>query len=70
MGKGAWRKRFGATAFNRAHRRGLQRNAAASAGSVRDTACLPALPSVAALPDRGASEAARWALARLGPGPR
>jgi epoxyqueuosine reductase len=70
MGKGAWRKRFGATAFNRAHRRGLQRNAAASAGAVRDAACLPALPSVAALPDRGASEAARWALARLGPGPR
>ena len=30
MGRGEWRRRFGATALNRAGRRGLQRNAAAS----------------------------------------
>jgi epoxyqueuosine reductase len=70
MGKGAWRKRFGATALNRAHRRGIQRNAAASAGAVRDAACLPALPSIACLPDRGASDAARWAQDRLAILPR
>lgn len=70
MGKGAWRRRFGATALNRAHRRGLQRNAAASAGAVHDAACLPALPAIASLSDRGASDAARWAQDRLGILPR
>ena len=70
MGKGAWRKRFGATALNRAHRRGIQRNAAASAGSVHDSACLAALPAIASLPDRGASDAARWARGRLDVLPR
>ncbi|HEV2064355.1 MAG TPA: tRNA epoxyqueuosine(34) reductase QueG, partial [Thermoanaerobaculia bacterium] len=70
MGRGAWRKRFGATALNRAGRRGLQRNAAASAGAVGDALCLPALPAIAAVPDRGASDAARWAQARLGSGSR
>lgn len=70
MGRGAWRQRFRATAFNRAGRRGLQRNAACSAGAVGDAACLPALPAVAALPDRAASDAARWASGRLCPGPR
>jgi len=34
MGRGAWRRRFGKTAVNRAARRGLQRNAAVSAGAV------------------------------------
>jgi len=64
--RGEWKKRFGATAFNRAGRRGLQRNAAASAGATGDASCLPALPAVAALPDRGARDAAAWALTRLG----
>src|SRR5262249_44967161 len=41
MGRGAWRRRFGKTAVNRAARRGLQRNAAVSAGVVGDRACLP-----------------------------
>jgi len=67
MGKGEWKKRYGATAFNRASRRGLQRNAAASAGATGDTSCLPVLPAVAALPDSGARDAARWALTRLDP---
>jgi epoxyqueuosine reductase len=70
MGKGAWRKRFQATAFNRAGRRGLQRNAACSAGAVEDAACLPVLPAVAGLPDRAASDAARWASTRLSAGHR
>ena len=67
MGKGEWRRRFGATALNRAARRGLQRNAAASAGSIGDASCGPALESAAAVAEPGLSDAARWALARLGP---
>ena len=70
MGKGEWRRRFRATALNRAGRRGLQRNAACSAGAVSDASCLPALPALASLPDRAASDAARWAFARLSPSPR
>ena len=65
MGKGEWRRRFGATALNRAGRRGLQRNAAASAGAVGDSALLPALGAVAQIGDRGLSDAARWASGRL-----
>jgi epoxyqueuosine reductase len=65
MGKGAWRRRFGKTAVNRAARRGLQRNAALSAGASADAACLPALRNAAALQEPGLSDAARWALARL-----
>lgn len=65
MGKGEWRRRFGATALNRAGRRGLQRNAAASAGAVGDSALLPALGAVAQIGDRGLSDAARWACRRL-----
>jgi epoxyqueuosine reductase QueG len=67
MGKGAWRRRFGTTAVNRAARRGLQRNAAASAGATRDAACLPALQKAARVEEPGLSEAAGWALGRLGP---
>jgi epoxyqueuosine reductase len=67
MGKGEWKKRYGATALNRAGRRGLQRNAAASAGATGDASCRPLLPAVASLPDGGAGDAARWALTRLGP---
>ena len=65
MGKGAWRRRFGKTAVNRAARRGLQRNAALSAGARADAACLPALQKASALQEPGLSDAARWALARL-----
>lgn len=35
MGRGEWRRRYGATALNRAGWRGLQRNAAASSGDAR-----------------------------------
>ena len=65
MGKGDWRRRFGATAVNRATRRGLQRNAALSAGACGDRECLPALRRAAALSEPGLSDAARWALERL-----
>ena len=65
MGKGAWRRRFGKSAVNRAARRGLQRNAALSAGARADASCLPALRRAAALEEPGLSDAARWALRRL-----
>jgi epoxyqueuosine reductase len=65
MGKGAWRRRFGKTAVNRAARRGLQRNAALSAGSCGDRACLPGLRGAARVREAGLSDAARWALAKL-----
>ena len=67
MGKGAWRRRFGRTAVNRAARRGLQRNAAASAGATRDSACGPALEKAERVAEPGLSEAAGWALGRLVP---
>ena len=65
MGKGEWRRRFGASALNRAGRRGIQRNAAASAGAVGDFALLPALGALAQIGDRGLSDAAQWACRRL-----
>jgi epoxyqueuosine reductase len=65
MGRGAWRRRFGKSAVNRATRRGLQRNAALSAGATGDRDCRPALDRAAALSEKGLSDAARWALARL-----
>jgi len=65
MGKGEWRRRFGATALNRAGRRGMQRNAAASAGATEDRTLLPALARAAASGDRGLSDAAEWASGRL-----
>jgi epoxyqueuosine reductase len=67
MGKGAWRRRFGTTAVNRAARRGLQRNAAASAGAIRDADCRPGLERAARVEESGLSEAAGWALRRLEP---
>ena len=66
MGKGGWRRRFGKTAVNRAKRRGLQRNAAASAGAKRDRACLPVLRSAARVQEPGLADAAAWARERLG----
>jgi len=65
MGRGAWRRRFGKTAVNRAGRRGLQRNAALSAGAAADRRCEAALRRTASLEEPGLSDAARWALARL-----
>jgi epoxyqueuosine reductase len=68
MGPGEWRRRFGATALNRAGRRGLQRNAAVSAGATSDLTVLPALPRAAHTLDRGLADAARWAALRLDEG--
>ena len=65
MGPGEWRRRFGATALNRAGRRGVQRNAAASAGSVREFALLPVLRKASALSETGLRDAAGWAVSRL-----
>jgi epoxyqueuosine reductase QueG len=65
MGKGAWRRRFGRSAVNRAARRGLQRNAAASAGARRDASCRGALEAAARVAEPGLANAARWALGRL-----
>jgi len=69
MGKGEWRRRFGSSALNRAGRRGVQRNAAASAGAVGDSALLPALGAACRTGDRGLADAAAWAEARLVPAP-
>ncbi len=65
MGPGQWRRRYGATALNRAGRRGLQRNAAASAGACGDRSSLPALARAAAVSEPGLSDASAWALSRL-----
>jgi epoxyqueuosine reductase len=67
MGPGQWRRRYGATALNRAGRRGVQRNAAASAGACRDVSSEPALKRAAGLAEAGLSDASAWALARLVP---
>ncbi len=65
MGPGEWRRRHAASALNRAGRRGLQRNAAASAGSMRDRRLLPALERAAQVAEPGLSDAAAWAAGRL-----
>jgi epoxyqueuosine reductase QueG len=65
LGPGAWRRRFGKSAFNRAGRRGLQRNAAASAGACRDDAARPGLERAAAATEPGLADAAAWAIARF-----
>lgn len=67
MGAGQWRRRYGATALNRAGRRGVQRNAAASAGASGDFSSAPALERAAGLAEAGLSDASAWALARLAP---
>lgn len=67
MGPGEWRRRWGATALNRAGRRGLQRNAAASAGACGDSSCLPVLRRTARVSERGLSDASAWAVDRLAP---
>ncbi len=65
IGPGAWRRRWGSTALNRPGRRGMQRNAAASAGASADSACLPALDRAARVSEAGLADAAAWALSRL-----
>ncbi|MGH9366602.1 MAG: tRNA epoxyqueuosine(34) reductase QueG [Thermoanaerobaculia bacterium] len=67
MGPGQWRRRYAQSALNRAGRRGLQRNAAASAGSVRDRALLPALKRASGVGEAGLADAAAWAAARVAP---
>jgi len=66
-GGGEWRRRWGATALNRAGRRGLQRNAAASAGGAGDASCATLLRRHAQGGDAGLADAAAWALQRLPP---
>jgi epoxyqueuosine reductase len=65
MGRGEWKSRWGASALNRSGWRGLQRNAAASAGTVGDAACETLLQRAAEASDRGLADAAQWALERL-----
>jgi len=67
MGPGEWRRRFGASALNRSGRRGVQRNAAASAGACDDSSTEPALRRGAAVSEAGLSDASAWALSRLAP---
>jgi epoxyqueuosine reductase len=69
MGPGEWRRRFGASALNRAGRRGVQRNAAASAGACGDSSSETALRRGAAVSEAGLSDASTWALFRLAPDP-
>jgi len=68
MGPGVWRRGWGATALNRAGRRGVQRNAALSAGACGDRSALPALRRAAAVAERGLSDAASWAIRLLDAG--
>ena len=65
MGPGQWRRRYGATALNRAGRRGLQRNAAASSGACGDRSSLLVLTRTAGVSEPGLSDASAWALGRL-----
>ena len=65
MGPGAWRRRFGRTALNRAGRRGVQRNAAASSGTGGGSPLLPVLARAARVEERGLADAAAWAAARI-----
>ncbi len=65
MGSGEWRRRFGKSALNRSGRRGLQRNAAASAGACRDESAAEPLRRAACVAEAGLSDAAAWARGRL-----
>ena len=67
MGKGEWRRNWGATALNRAGRRGLQRNAAASVGSTAESGAAASLGAVRGVSDPGVADAAAWAIRRIGP---
>lgn len=65
MGPGEWRRRYGGTALNRAGRRGVQRNAAVSAGASDDRSTLPALQRARGIREPGLSDAASWAVRTL-----
>ncbi|HTD52089.1 MAG TPA: 4Fe-4S double cluster binding domain-containing protein, partial [Thermoanaerobaculia bacterium] len=65
MSRGEWKRCWGATALNRAGRRGVQRNAAISAGTTGDAGCETLLQKAAGTSDRGLADAAQWALQRL-----
>ncbi len=65
MGRGAWERRFSRTAVTRPARRGLQRNAAASAGARADASAGAALEDASRVEEAGLADAARWALERL-----
>lgn len=65
MGRGAWERRFARTAVTRPARRGLQRNAAASAGACADAASGSALEGASRVEEAGLADAARWALGRI-----
>jgi epoxyqueuosine reductase len=67
-GRGAWRRRWGATALNRSGHRGLQRNAAASAGAMNDGGCADLLRRYERAGDAGLADAAAWAARQLGSG--
>ncbi len=58
--------RFGALAISRTRRAGLARNAALVLGNRRDAAAAPALRRALADADPSVSDAARWALERIG----
>ncbi len=66
MGRGAWERRFARTAVTRPARRGLQRNAAASAGACGDVGARAGLDRAARGEEAGLADAARWALDRIG----
>jgi len=70
MGPGEWRRRYGSTALNRAGRRGVQRNAAVSAGACGDRSARPELLRAAEGREKGLADAASWAVARLEAAPR
>jgi epoxyqueuosine reductase len=64
-GPGEWRRRWGGTALARAGRRGVQRNAAISAGACGQRSTLPAVAAARSAGERGLADAARWAAASL-----
>src|SRR5262249_24969939 len=67
MRRGEGKRDWGATALNRAGGRGVQRNAAVSAGATGDASCAAPLTAAARASDRGLADGARWALRVLSP---
>ncbi|MEO8189389.1 MAG: tRNA epoxyqueuosine(34) reductase QueG [Acidobacteriota bacterium] len=65
MGRGEFRRAYGATALNRAGWRGLQRNAILSAGCEASAGISREVERTGACRDRGVADAARWSLPRL-----
>jgi epoxyqueuosine reductase len=65
MGPGRFRREFSPTALRRAGRRGVQRNAAISAGCASDESCREGLRRAAAAGNPELADAAAWALSRI-----